>query len=163
MTHPYYAETRWRREVYRARLAECRHEKRAIETDFGDDGGTARYCCDCSQAAHELERAYREAYKRARKRQLADTPRCEVPGCNRRGTWRFPYGVLVCGIHKRRMMGAHCRAADRLSGLAFAIPFYSNRADVLAFATEEAWHEANHRDPHGEHGFQQPRRRRVGT
>lgn len=137
MTHPYYAETRWRREVYRARLEECRHPGRDYETDFGDDGGTVTYCRVCVDAARDLERAYRDAHKRARARELADTPRCEVPGCKRRGTWRFPYGVLVCGVHKRRMMGNHARAASRLGGLALAIRIYSNRADVLAFATEE--------------------------
>ena len=40
MTHPYYAESLRRREVWRARLAECRHVGRDYETDFGPDGAT---------------------------------------------------------------------------------------------------------------------------
>ncbi len=136
MTHPYYAESLWRREVWRARLAECRHVGRDYETDFGPDGATIAYCRQCADAANPLERAYREAYKAARKRKLADEPRCDVEGCKRRGTWRFPYHVLVCGAHKRHVLAAHSRAAAGLGGLAIAIPTYGSKADLLAFAAK---------------------------
>jgi hypothetical protein len=73
--------------------------------------------------------------KTERKRQLAAEPRCEVPGCSRRGAWRVRR-VLLCGAHKDRAQRAHLGEMVGAGGLGlFLVPDY-DRADILRLATE---------------------------
>lgn len=75
-------------------------------------------CRECGEHEHHdfndrchvcHNRAVEEA-RAEQKRQLDAMPRCEC--CNRRGTWRVS-GVLLCGVHKKRVQKARER---QLSG-----------------------------------------------
>jgi hypothetical protein len=65
---------------------------------------------------------------------LAAAPRCEVPGCGRRGAWHVGTGrTLLCGTHKRRSYAGACRAnAGNPFGIFVTPP--SGRDIVLAWA-----------------------------
>ena len=79
------------------------------------------FCTDC---ANEANRKAREARKLA----LKAAPRCEVPGCGRRGTYDVGYErVLMCGRHKNAVVragfgmglfGAVCPGRDGLIKMA---------------------------------------------
>jgi NMD protein affecting ribosome stability and mRNA decay len=89
----------------------------------------AALCVDCIARRNETWRQNRRA-------QLAAAPRCEVPGCERRGAWHVGAGrVLMCGAHRRR---AHLGFHRANSGNPFALfmPPPSDRASVLAWAQE---------------------------
>ena len=60
-----------------AALSACDHEQRHYETNFQGNGGRVSYCGTCSDEHQTLHNAMRAAYASARKRQLADMPRCE--------------------------------------------------------------------------------------
>lgn len=85
-------------------------------------------CPDCITARNVAARA-------ERKRQLDAEPRCEIPGCTRRGAWKMR-GVLLCGACKARVQRSHLEemAGAGCLGL-FLVPEY-DRADVLRLATE---------------------------
>lgn len=60
----------------------------------------AALCGNCIGLRNELAR-------RNRKRQLDAMPRCEVPACNRRGSWKVgTCGALLCGAHKKALFRA---------------------------------------------------------
>lgn len=60
-------------------------------------------CGNCISAHNQRGRASRKA-------ELAALPRCSVPGCTRRGTWRWA-GRLFCGRHLKQARAKH--AASR--------------------------------------------------
>lgn len=69
-----------------------------------------------------------------RKAQLDALPRCEVPGCGRRGTWRCgDYGprVLLCGRHRRAAATEYHRAH---AGYAWLPGTPQTRDAILAWA-----------------------------
>lgn len=85
------------------------------------------YCADCIAEQNSTYRARRKA-------ELEAMPRCQVPGCNRRGVWKA-LGVLLCGRHlKKAKMGA--QDAGLRSGLPFFYPISYTPADVLKWAKE---------------------------
>lgn len=49
-------------------------------------------CGNCVYKIHEQN-------KTQHKKDLGTLPRCEVPGCNKRGTWRVGGHTLLCGWH----------------------------------------------------------------
>ncbi len=131
----YYAKSNDLRGAWRAALLTCDHADRVYSVNFGA-GDIVETCDACERAAEPLKRAYETERAAARKRQLADTPRCDADGCNRRARWNFPCGVSVCGIHRTRMLRAHARAVGNLGGLAIAIPAYSGPDDLLRWAND---------------------------
>ena len=62
--------------------------------------GTA-LCTDCTNRHNAEARA-------ARRRALAEEPRCAAAPCSKRGAWNVA-GVLLCGGHKRRVQNAYGR------------------------------------------------------
>lgn len=85
-------------------------------------------CTDCLNAAGQRHRDNRKA-------QLAAMDRCEVDGCDKRGTWRAAGGLLLCGKHLRNAQAAHARACASLGGLALLMPIHYSRQELLNAAT----------------------------
>jgi len=85
-------------------------------------------CTDCLNAANALRQA-------ARRAQLAAAPRCEVPGCRRRGNWRAA-GVLLCGRHLKTAQREHTRVAGGFGILGGLMDY--DRIDVLRWANAAA-------------------------
>lgn len=98
----------------RAILDNCTHAT-GTSSDCRLSGGR-RVCLDCWN---------RQVYARrqARKEQLAELPRCEVPTCNRRGAMRA-MGVLLCHAHFNNANRAHLRhARQNPVGLFLAVTY----------------------------------------
>lgn len=93
----------------------------------GVDGKAPGRCTDCITAAHREHRA-------ARKAQLAAAPRCEVPGCNRRGAWTCA-GALLCGGHLKKARIQHARLTVPLGILGGLMEY--NKTAVLTWAQGE--------------------------
>lgn len=86
-------------------------------------GGGAR-CTDCLNRAIYAARA-------ARRAQLAAEPRCQVPGCRRRGSYKVGGGgLLMCGAHLKRAQAGAARAAGGL----FWVAWDADNAALLAWA-----------------------------
>ena len=60
-------------------------------------------CGDCINKHNEQQR-------KERKKELDLLPRCEVPGCKRRGTWRVAGHTLLCGWHLKNVQKQHNKA-----------------------------------------------------
>lgn len=118
---------------YRRRLESCNHERRDFTTSFGN-GERIRYCAVCQQDAQPAREAMLAEHRAARKRWNAAARRCDADGCNRRATYRFPYDVHVCGLHRRNMLRGFNRAVAGMGGLAIVIPAYSSAADLIEWA-----------------------------
>lgn len=106
----------------------CTHEPKRMGFSFID--GTAECCMPCARANRELAGMVRDAYKAARKRQLADMPRCEF--CHRRGTVKAGAGepALVCGRHFKKAQ----RQKDRLGTLGLFVTYTGD--DVRAILAD---------------------------
>ena len=96
----------------------------------GGKVGTAK-CVQCI-SKHNRER------RENRKAEMAALPRCEVPGCKRRGNWKAGQEkVLLCGHHLKAAKIAHQKAVNIATGgvlfLGDQIP--SSRDSVLKWAT----------------------------
>ncbi len=79
-------------------------------------------CGECINEIHQRN-------KEQRKRDLDAMPRCEVPGCNRRGTWRVSGHTLLCGWHLKAY-----RSAAQAEGFGVLVdPDYS-KAQILEMA-----------------------------
>ena len=89
-------------------------------------GKVIAYCTDCIAALNKEHDIQRKA-------ELAAMPRCEVPGCKRRGSWKAA-GVLLCGAHLKKAKHGHARAASAGGGLALFLPMEFDRLDVLQWA-----------------------------
>lgn len=77
----------------------CTTCQKPIDPNYVSEDRQGRpYCYGC---ASESNRQAREERKRAR----AAAPRCEVPGCGRRGTWHVG-PALMCGLCKNTALGA---------------------------------------------------------
>ena len=65
------------------------------------DGKYHWYCTDslCWAIGKGHEANYRARIKAERKAQLAALPRCEVPGCTRRGALKVAHCMLMCKAH----------------------------------------------------------------
>lgn len=71
---------------------------------------TVDVCTDCEHEACQLSAGANEAYRVARKRQLADMPRCQIDGCRARGMWWLGGHVLLaCGRHAKQIEAEHNR------------------------------------------------------
>ena len=80
------------------------------------DGSWGRGCWDC-------HRAQEAADKLARKAELDAMPRCQVPGCKRRGTHTLQQGIiLMCGRHTKQVQAQHRR---NVGGFLFACLTYT--------------------------------------
>ena len=133
MTAPdYYAEAKRLEAVWLAFVQGCTHDGQHIHSTY-NDGRTVQYCIECSREAQPLAHAYRAAYKAARKRQLADMPRCCIDGCKRRAAWEFPFDVSLCGLHKRKMLTGHSRACSGMGFMALIAATY-DRESMLRWA-----------------------------
>ena len=74
----------------------------------------------------------------ARKKQIADLPRCEVPGCTRRGTWRMGYArVLLCGRHSAKVKTRAKNDAANLGAIGLFGGVDYPRDQMLAIAQEK--------------------------
>lgn len=109
-------------------VATCDHAHQPYTSEFR--GRTFTYCHDCADVARDFADAARAAAKAERKAQLDAMPRCDL--CNRRGTWRYPYGVLVCGWHKRKLK-AGWAASDAHGGIV-AMLSPPTRDDLIRWA-----------------------------
>lgn len=84
-------------------------------------------CSDCISRHNERLRA-------KRREALALAPRCEVPGCTRRGAFRIGTGrTLMCAAHKDRARRAFMRA-NAGNPFALFLPPPSDRPTVIAWA-----------------------------
>lgn len=67
---------------------------------FADGKVGTALCTDCINESHRLA-------KIERKKQIDAMPRCEIDGCNRRGTFHVGQvacgRVLLCGAHKKKV------------------------------------------------------------
>lgn len=83
----------------------------------------------CSRCVNEINAAIRAAAALARR----EAPRCEC--CQRRGTWRVS-GVLLCGVHKKRVETNRMRQTARwgIVGLLGAPPLTRDQVLDLARA-----------------------------
>ena len=84
-------------------------------------------CTDCLNARSR-------EWKAERKAQLAAEPRCQVPGCRMRGTWRAGSvdQVLLCGRHLKAAKAEHYkRASQGLGGLALFMGAEVSGPEVL--------------------------------
>jgi hypothetical protein len=70
---------------------------------------------------HDCDMASRREYQARRKAQLAAMDRCEIPGCQHRGTFRVP-GMLICGRHLKRAQREHARVSAGAGILGCMIP-----------------------------------------
>ncbi len=111
-------------------LLSCTHEPKTSEVSFR--GGILWVCNDCWNRS-----VY--AYREARKLQLAEEPRCEVPGCKARGT--FYVGdehILLCGKHMKKVKREHFKWAASQGGM---MMFYTGggltRKLVLEYAARK--------------------------
>ena len=87
-----------------------------------------RVCCPCWNE-------HVTAWRAARKAELATLPRCEVPGCEHRGTWQFTGGVLLCGWHARTVKTHVQRLRASMGGLGLFVAGPSlDAGDVLRIA-----------------------------
>lgn len=75
----------------------------------------------CSMCVNEINAAIRERARLERQ----NAPRCDVPSCNRRGTWNCN-GTLICGTHKKR---AENNVARAFGGI--GIPFTVTSRDAI--------------------------------
>jgi hypothetical protein len=98
----------------------------------GGQVGTA-LCADCIAQRNEDSRA-------KRKTELAAMPRCEVPACNRRATYRVGAVKLgLCGAHLKRTRTAHNRIMEGGGGMALFMPAPAySREDLLRMAKAKA-------------------------
>lgn len=94
-----------------AALSACDHDQRDYETNFQGNGGRVSYCRSCSDENRTLHNAMRAAYTSARKRQLADMPRCEF--CKRRGTIKAGQAYPSAGMTAALVCGRHFKIAQR--------------------------------------------------
>lgn len=80
-------------------------------------------CCDCITA-------HNRQIDQERKATLAAMDRCEIDGCECRGTWRVG-GVLICGRHLRKVKRAHAKVTADCPVFCFTS---FGRAEVLQWA-----------------------------
>lgn len=110
----------------------CNHVNRSCAVNMGH-GETLQVCDTCWNASVQARKA-------ARKAQLAAMPRCEVPGCTRRGTQVVWGHTLMCGHHLRRTEQGHYKAMASTPGgmgLFMPCPHYS-KAELIELATAKA-------------------------
>ena len=122
--------------AYHDVLAACTHDDRAWNISFRWPCVRVQACDECVRATRPLATVCDATFKQARKAELAEQPRCEAAGCNKRGTWKFPYEVLVCGRHRTAILKAHARVTARMGGLALCVATYTGREDLLRWASE---------------------------
>ena len=103
----------------------------AVMTGCQHEGGNHRghywgatACTDCTGDAYQL-------YKRLRKAQLAEMPRCEVPGCRARGTLTVARLTLMCGRHFHK---AESEMARQSGGMFFGA-VYPSKSALIEMAT----------------------------
>jgi len=72
-------------------------------------------CGDCINRHNEQQR-------KERKKELDSLPRCEVPGCERRGTWKVAGHTLLCGWHLKNVKRQHEKAIGQ-AGILGALCF----------------------------------------
>ena len=90
-----------------------------------------RACFACAKAADDARRA-------ARRAELAALPRCEVPGCKARGTWRVGGNLLLCKRHLTRAQGARARTlAGPCAILGCLTQAGTDRESLLKFAQQK--------------------------
>ena len=84
--------------------ADCGHQidERMYAHWRRPDGSWGRGCYECSAATNAQMKAKRKA-------QLDALPRCEVPGCARRGTMILMGQALMCGKHSKQAQAIHRR------------------------------------------------------
>lgn len=95
------------------------------------DTGSA-LCCECICAANEKWRTERKA-------QLAAAPRCEIPGCGKRSTYKVGHAkVGLCGRHMKVAKAAAARSIGDPGPMAYLFMFGGGpvwrREDVLKLA-----------------------------
>ncbi len=101
----------------------------AVMTGCQHENKRGRYwgceaCWDCTWAAYSL-------YKKLRKAQLAEEPRCEVPGCRARGTLTVARSTLMC---KRHFQKAEAEMGRRSGGM-FLGAVYPSKSALIELAT----------------------------
>ena len=81
----------------------------------------------------------RAKYKAARAAELAAEPRCLVPGCKRRGTFRAGSynAALICGRHLKAAQGEHQKRMSGLGGLGLFMGPQVSGPEVLKMATSQ--------------------------
>lgn len=85
-------------------------------------------CCPCWNQ-------HVDAWRAARKAELATLPRCDVPRCRHRGTLQFAADSLLCGWHARPVKTHFRRLRASMSGLGLFVAAPSlDAADVLRIA-----------------------------
>jgi len=92
----------------------------------GKDGKPPARCTDCYNTQALASRAKRKA-------ELAAEPRCEAPGCSRRGAWKSG-GVLLCGAHLKAAKVGHARAASAFGPFALFASDWYDSGDILRWA-----------------------------
>jgi len=107
----------------------CDHENARF--GFSYNGSEHLCCVACSRSARPVREAAEAALKRERRAVLDSMPRCDY--CNRRASWQFPFGVSVCGLHKKRILIGHSRtfSGSGILGM-MAIP---SKDDIESWAT----------------------------
>ena len=101
----HYEHAKRAAKVYAIALRTCTHDERRWSIGIHWEPDRIDACRACVRATAELNLVYLAEMKRARKAQLDAMPRCEVPGCKRRGTARWGWGnnrALLCGRHGKR-------------------------------------------------------------
>ncbi len=97
-------------------LDNCKHELNKMKV-FRSNGSEQLVCCDCWNAGVDARKA-------ARKAQLAEMPRCEVPGCKSRGTLTVARLTLMCGRHFHK---AESEMVRRSGGMFFGAVYPSKQ------------------------------------
>lgn len=87
-------------------------------------------CGDCINEIHKKR-------DEQRKRDLDAMPRCEVPGCNKRGTWRIGGHTLLCGWHLKNYKEQHNKATAQAGGFGLFVTFDYSKQQILEMAVME--------------------------
>jgi hypothetical protein len=118
-------------------LRACNHAEKTCEVSFRR-GETFHVCGDCWNASVKARREDRKA-------ELAQEPRCEVPGCKHRATYTVYYTVGMCGYHLKAMQKTHQQqmakalAGSPMAGLAMFLPVTGiTTEDIIALAQGKA-------------------------
>jgi hypothetical protein len=67
-----------------------------------DDGSSLTVQRNGEAVCYRCVNEYNERIREMRRQARQNAPRCNVEGCNRRGTWRAG-GALLCGHHKSKV------------------------------------------------------------
>ena len=120
--------------LWLAALDACQHPKQDYEV--GKPANRHSACLACYRAALPMEGAARTEYDAARRRQLADQPRCTVEGCNRRGVLTT-FGTLLCRAHFRRVERAHHKSTAGAGIVVLLCPVNYKPEDIRRMAKGE--------------------------